>query len=445
MIRNSPLSCLFLCSTAFAFSLNASDFCRDHTERGLNNTFSRMTIERDQPVNITGSFLEEKYQQAIRGHQHAFTELIALSGRSELAASYVSILCFFGNQHIKKDVGYAQTLAARSLPWLLHSEDGYAQLNLGLMHAKGIGTPEDLTESTACFRRAAEAGIARAQYNMGIACDQGKGILKNTRESLCWYEKARDQGYIPAIQQLRTMYAHAINVERDLNEVTRLLHLEAEHGDISSQCALGSLYCTGNESTYGLSVPIDREKALYWYQRAAEQGDASAQYNLGLLHVKTNSDSTQHKARAFSWIQQAAEKQFIASYYTLACFYRDGIGTERNDVEAAKWFLLGAENGDALAQLNLGVVYDTGKGVTKDPVQSVKWIRKAAEQGNPTAQYHLSLLYKFGKNVARSSQEAFRWSHMAAKQGMIEAQFSMGTFYDSGDGVAQDHSEALNW
>ena len=92
------------------------------------------------------------------------------------------------------------------------------------------------------------------------------------------------------------------------------------------------------------------------YQKAAEQGDASAQFNLGLI-------------------------------------YRKGKGVTQDYKEAIKWFRKAAEQGDAEAQFNLGLIYRKGKGVTQDYKEAIKWFRKAAEQGDAEAQFNLCLLY----------------------------------------------------
>ena len=47
---------------------------------------------------------------------------------------------------------------------------------------------------------------------------------------------------------------------------------QADIGDVSMQKFLGELLLTGNEE----GMPKDREKALYWYSRAADQGDADS-------------------------------------------------------------------------------------------------------------------------------------------------------------------------
>ncbi len=52
----------------------------------------------------------------------------------------------------------------------------------------------------------------------------------------------------------------------------------AEQGDANAQYNLGVMY------NHARGVPQDYEKAFHWYSKAAEQGHASAQYNLGLMY-----------------------------------------------------------------------------------------------------------------------------------------------------------------
>ena len=85
---------------------------------------------------------------------------------------------------------------------------------------------------------------------------------------------------------------------------------------------------------------------------AAEQGDANAQYNLGV-------------------------------------YYYNGEGVDQNYAEAVKWFRLAAEQGFATAQVILGSCYYNGEGVAYDYTEAVKWVRKAAEQGDAEAKQAL--------------------------------------------------------
>jgi TPR repeat protein len=129
-------------------------------------------------------------------------------------------------------------------------------------------------------------------------------------------------------------------------------------------------------------------KTIREWRSLAEAGDASAQYNLGVI-------------------------------------YDFGKGVPEDDAESAKWFRLAAEQGDAKAQFNLGLMYANGEGVPKDDAEAVKWYRLAAEQGDARAQVHLGLMYAQGKGVPEDYVQTYAWWNLAASQGNKKASKNM--------------------
>ena len=81
-----------------------------------------------------------------------------------------------------------------------------------------------------------------------------------------------------------------------------------------------------------------------------------------------------------------AEQGDAVAQYALGVMYRKGDGVPQNDKTAVKWYTLAAEQGDAFAQYNLGSMYKKGKGVPRDYKTAVKWYTLAAEQGRASAQ-----------------------------------------------------------
>jgi len=88
----------------------------------------------------------------------------------------------------------------------------------------------------------------------------------------------------------------------------------------------------------------DRHFTVQLYQESAENGEADAQYKLGLLYLTGN-------------------------------------GALQDFAEAAKWLRRAAEQGYALAQYELGLIYRTGYGLAIDHVQSYVWLNLAAAAG----------------------------------------------------------------
>jgi TPR repeat protein len=80
-------------------------------------------------------------------------------------------------------------------------------------------------------------------------------------------------------------------------------------------------------------VAKDEVEAVRWYRKAADQGDAGAQSNLGFC-------------------------------------YANGTGVAKDEVEAVRWYRKAADQGDAGAQSNLASCYAYGKGVAKDEIEA---------------------------------------------------------------------------
>lgn len=91
------------------------------------------------------------------------------------------------------------------------------------------------------------------------------------------------------------------------------------------------------------------------------------------------------------------------------------LGMCSNDyVEAAKWYRKAADQGVAEAQYKLGLMYSNGDGLPKDLGEAVKWYRKAAELGLTKAQYSLGAAYEEGCGVLKDPLEAYAWFNIVA-------------------------------
>ena len=118
----------------------------------------------------------------------------------------------------------------------------------------------------------------------------------------------------------------------------------------------------------------DYQTAIKLWKPLAEQGDAKAQYNLGVVDVK-------------------------------------GRGVPQNYAKAVKWFYKAAEQGYAKAQNNLGVMYEKGWGVTKDYVQARKWFHLAVMGGDTNAikSYDKVSRLMTPAQIAKAQKSANEW------------------------------------
>ena len=110
---------------------------------------------------------------------------------------------------------------------------------------------------------------------------------------------------VKTLLEVAFMFKHGRGVVQDLKEAANWVRLAADQGDASAQYALGVMY------HYGRGVVQDHKEAAKWFRLVAAQGDADS-----------------------------AEAQFH-----LGDMYKDGLGVVQNYVQAHMWYNLSAANG----------------------------------------------------------------------------------------------------
>ena len=216
--------------------------------------------------------------------------------------------------------------------------DAAAQCSLGYWYET---SEKDMASAVYWYRKSAELGYAKAQYNLGMCYYYGQGVSKDISKALKWWRRAAEQGLVDAQYNLAThisYYGDGDDVDKSIKEAVNWYRKAAEQGHIGAQCSLGECY------EDGCGVSKDVSEAVKLYRKAAEQGEAWAQNRLGEIY-----------------------------YY--------GKGVSKDYYEAVKWYRKAAEQGEYWAQYGLGECYENGLGVGKDINEAVKWYRKAAEQG----------------------------------------------------------------
>ena len=86
-------------------------------------------------------------------------------------------------------------------------------------------------------------------------------------------------------------------------------------------------------------------------------------------------------SRTGRW-RRAADQGHATSQYNLGVMYFDGRGIPQDDAEAVRWYRLAADQGDTSAQNNLGLMYALGRGVPQDYVAAHMWLNLAAAQSS---------------------------------------------------------------
>jgi TPR repeat protein len=181
-------------------------------------------------------------------------------------------------------------------------------------------------EALAIWRALAEAGVARAQVNLGACCATGNGVARDPRAALLWLERG------------------------------------ATAGDPVGQRNLATL-----------KLRDDPAAAAIWYRKAAEQGDAVSQDQLSAL-LFAGEAVIQDFAEARRWAEAAAGQGIAASCARLGTMWHEAKGGPRDPAEAARWWRIAAEGGDGDGAAMLGAALHMGQGVAADQVAAMAWL-----------------------------------------------------------------------
>jgi len=235
----------------------------------------------------------------------------------------------------------------------------------------------------------------------------------------------------------------------------------AEQGDANAQYDLAECYYYGNNGVRKIV-----SEAVKWYRKAAEQGHLDAAYSLGYCYYDGQGVAKDY-AQAVKWFRKAADQGHAKAQYFLGHCRFYGWGIDEDLAEAVKWYrkaadqghadaqsklktkivelFLNAQKGDPDVQYRLGLARENGDGIAKNMSEAVKWYRKAAEQGHAVGQRCLGICCEYGKGVQKDMAEALKWYRKAADQGDADALNGLGICYEYGKGVGKDMAEAAKW
>jgi TPR repeat protein len=166
-------------------------------------------------------------------------------------------------------------------------------------------------------------------------------------------------------------------------------YILAKNGDVNAQYNVGLMYAQGQ------GAKQDTQKAMVWYEKAAKQGYAQAQYNLAEIYHNLGSVEPHAYEKARYWYEKAAQQGIMQAYNNLAALYMEGKGVTKSTEKAFKYLQKAAQMGDANAQLNLGIFYAWGtEGITEDKLKAYENLKGALKSGNFEAGKYLDRLCK---------------------------------------------------
>jgi len=197
------------------------------------------------------------------------------------------------------------------------------QYDLAELYVSGQLIPQDITQAFYWHNRAAEGGDRDSQYTIATMLRDGIGTEKNNKSALKWFLLAAKQGKTSAFYPLATIYRHGISVEKDLDKSLFWHNKASEAGnedakneleylknEMASPSSNNEISKNNSEEYIALEDMSEDQYELMIAIKAAEQGDAEAQYKLGVIYAQST-EVDQDLVAAYKWLSLAANQGVI--------------------------------------------------------------------------------------------------------------------------------------
>lgn len=301
---------------------------------------------------------------------------------------------------------------------------------LGTYLSQGLGMTQDRVKGQTLLKQAADAGFSYALLNLAILnkenhlnfipeLEQSLNAGNSTAGLLLADYALNSDPSGPGVKKAREIYTHF-----------------ASQGQQESAVKLGYLL------EHGLGGAVNLPEAQKWYQTAAMQGDATAQYLLGRWYQLGANQRVPEDDLARKWYS-SAQSTYAPAAVALGFLYETV--HDRYDM-AFKAYQWAANHGNAVAQYNLGLMYEQGKGRLVDLMLAKSWYEKAAIQGEKHAMVQLASLFAHGEGgIARDETQALAWYKKSALLGDCDALYHLGMCAEQGQGLQKNNQEALRY
>lgn len=245
----------------------------------------------------------------------------------------------------------------------------------------------------------------------------------------------------------------------------------AEDGDEDAMAEVAVAYLNGDDDA---DIEPDAEMAVSWFKKLAELDNPTGQFNLAIQYLK-GEGVEQSFEQALYWMQKAEENgdddapAHVEKYSKIIDLQKkadDGdvsamselagefmslglsLGEDFEDDLFEKCLALAkkAEGaGDPGAMWILALAYDHGRGVQTDKKRAIEYYQKGAELNHSGCQNSLGIAYIQGENVPENKTKGFALCLKSAEQGYAPAMKTVGTCYQFGHGVDDSMKSAIHW
>ena len=220
-------------------------------------------------------------------------------------------------------------------------------------------TKPDPQKAVYWLQKLADAGNAVGMFNLGLYTAKGFGTNRDLAQAAEWMEKAAQAGDEDA-PEVAKQYRKMVD---DLKK--------AEAGDAQAQSDVAIAFMQLGNSLDPAGPGKDYEDSLFWAKKAEKQECPDAMWVLALAYQHGRGVAADEK-KAVSYYEKGAQLGNAACQHSLGCEYMTGIHMKQDKKKGFELFLRSAEQGYGLAMRDVGYCYQMGEGCKGN-------LKKAAE------------------------------------------------------------------
>lgn len=287
----------------------------------------------------------------------------------------------------------------------------------------------------------ADKGDLNAQYQVANwFFERGKTHADEEYKSIAffWYNKAATQGHVDAQIMLASCFRDGIGVTKSKFEALKWFKTAASSGNSIAE-----------KKMLELKYDVDAYKSVIRYKQSllasADKGHKDSQLSLANWFMKHAATNSTYKTIATYWYLKAANNGNVEAMNNIASCYCNGVGVERNYLEAIKWYKCAAKKGSKKSCQELAHLYLYGFVGLSNVDEAIKWFERCAEEINKEDLYKIALSYLNGNGVAQNPKNGLLYLRRSAEKGHTDAQYRLGLMYENGNIVEQDHMQAKSW
>ncbi|XP_059290445.1 ERAD-associated E3 ubiquitin-protein ligase component HRD3A isoform X1 [Lycium ferocissimum] len=344
----------------------------------------------------------------------------AISPSDQLEGAYYNAVSKIVKAYSRGDER-AMEEAAREIETAAASGHPHAQSILGFLYGMGIGRERNKAKAFLYHHFAAEGGNMQSKMTLAYTYSRQEMHEKAVKLYAELAEVAINSFLIskdsPVIEPVRIHSGAEENKEAlrksrgEEDEDFQILEYQAQKGNAGAMYRIGIFYYFGLRG-----VRRDHTKALSWFLKAVEKGEARSMELLGEIYAR-GAGVERNFTKALEWLTLASKQQLYSAYNGLGYLYVKGYGVEKNYTKAKEYFEKAADNEEAGGFYNLGVMYLKGIGVKRDVKVASKYFITAFDAGQPKAFYQLAKMFHTGVGLKKNVPLASALYKLVAERG----------------------------